>query len=210
MAVLMTPYPNEILPQQGYKLFTCDINNYSLIRFSNTSIIVNELDEIEITSIITPKIRTQDLSTSLYGVFYEHYYKIEWTTAGKEKYMHYCKSDEAVDIPVQDEDYIINNKKFFWYLPVQNIHNKEVTFKNRDLVETKAICQVIHTPMKWNYWHFSVRWKIDKLFWMDLDHGGKEKWSNRLAKSARGFLKYYVTIKAPDKEDVPDHCYKNL
>ena len=72
-----------------------------------------------------------------------------------------------------------------------------------------AICHVKHTPMMWNYWHFSVRWKLgDNEYWNELSPEERKNWIKRLAHESRAHIQKYAFIGLPESEPLHENNFK--
>ena len=206
----MNTYPSKILPSTAYKLIEGDIKEYHLVRFTSTkdSNKLMDLDTgfLEPRHVCSPRENMIDLSTNLLGIFTLSHLDIELTKEGKEEYMIYCDPDETVTIPIYGTHYLLNSDRGFWVLLIGHIHNTEVKYKisAEDYVAT---CEVIHTPMKWNYWHFSIRWRLDDGYWNTLDPRGKKKWSRRLANDARSHIRKFAKIEISEYPEIDQNLY---
>lgn len=198
----MKEYPQKLLPQPKYKLIDCNLDKYHLVRHFE---IKDSDDAIEIgTNIIkskyicTPKENMRDLSTNLVGRFKLKYLKIELTPQGRESYGIYCAPDTKVALPLYERDYVLNNNRDKWFLSIKDIANIEVDY-NVGSDYFKAKCEITHTPMRWNYWHFSIRWLLKNTdYWHDLDPKNKKKWISRLAFTSRSHIQKLAFLKKPD------------
>jgi hypothetical protein len=207
-------YPVKILPNENYKSIECDLSDHFLIRYipmHNVNVLKDLIEpitgHIKQSYVFSPKERAQDLSTRLLGVFEISHLKIDLTKSGKGKYNEYCQPECKVSPPVFEEDYVINNDRHFWVLLISEINNIKVDFTKSNM-PFKAICRVQHSPMKWNYWHFSVRWETDDGMWHELpDNEKKKKWSNRLAHEVRTLIAMYAKIEEPNYSELDKSCY---
>ncbi len=185
-------YPIEILPQLGYKKIVTNPSHY-LIRYTEDSDYWDAtLNQIKDKAICSPSTNMMDLSTSVFGVFTADYSKIKVTN---ESYNEYCAPNITIPVPKHPDDFEMINTRDYWFILISKIQNLEVTYKFGE--ETfKAVCHVIHTPMKWNYWHFSIRWFLinEQKFWHELDDADKKKaWAkDRLSSNTRTELKMMI------------------
>lgn len=208
-------YPSEILPKSTYKLITCDLSNHYLIRYTNSKkredIFNEELNQIKQTEICSPSEGMNDLSTSLLGVFEPSFLQIDLTTFGKEKYNYYCEPDIEVDVPIFNEDFAIKDSRGFWVVLIGDINETTADYTKGDIdTKFKATCVIQHTPMKWNYWHFSIRWKTaEQGFWHELKDSQRKKLAKRLGHEARSNIAKFAKIEEPNYSQLsPVHFCK--
>lgn len=210
-------YPIEILPNIERKLISCDVSNYYLIRSTKTNVPSELLDEItgEVKqgAICTPREHVIDLSTSILGVFNFDHNLIQLTEDGNSKYAHYCQPDINVDPPSHGVDFVIDNNKGFLILLINNICNQqpvEYTLGDFPSKIFTATCRVVHTPARWNYWHYSIKWHLDDYgcYVDDLeDIKLMSRIKKRLSGHARAMLARFATITQPPFNELPPYCY---
>jgi hypothetical protein len=198
-------YPAQILPNSNYKCIECDLSKHYLIRFTESNERVDLFDEslnqVKQTQICHPSENMRDLSTSLLGVFETSFIKINLTEAGKKKYNEYCDPDIVVETPVFNTDFIVKENRGFWVVLIGDINKIIADYTVGDIdTKFKATCIIEHTPMKWNYWHFSIRWNIEKKgFWhkLELNESQRKKLGKRLGHEARATIAKFARIQEP-------------
>lgn len=156
-------YPTEILPAPGYKIIDCDLSDHFLIRIvylkDGQPITDPETGKIRLECICSPKEQIIDFSCSLLGIYEPEHISIDLTEEGKHKYNHYCPPNAEVDAPKLDVDYTNEGNRTMWCVPIRKLHNRLFDYqKGEDLFNTT--CYVVHTPMLWNFWHFSLHWLV--------------------------------------------------
>jgi hypothetical protein len=214
----MMNYPREILPNPFHKLIGCNVNTNTLIRYTNTAnlqeLIEPSTGKIKVEHIISPKENMADLSTSLFCIFKLEYLKIHLTREGLTKYSHYCLPNIKVVKPKRNVHYNINNNRSHWWITIGLIHNQTVDFIQNGNRFT-AQCHVVHTPMKWNYWHFSIRWHIAGIgYWNEMDESTpdgkkfKKKIGDKLGHESRVFVKMLSETGQPAEVELPKACYR--
>lgn len=197
-------YPSDILPNPNYKIITRDLSNYYLIRFTNSNkeeeIYNHELNQVRQMQVCDPSEKMNDLSTSLLGVFKTSYIKIDLTSLGNEKYNSYCDPDIEVEIPIFQEDFILKEGRGFWVVMIGDINHTTADYTKGGIdTKFKATCIIEHTPMKWNYWHFSIRWKTeDQEYWHQLSKSQSKKLAKRLGHEARANIAKFAKIAEPN------------
>ncbi len=205
-------YPIEILPNNNYKFITCDLSNYHLIRHTSASSFAEQIDEstglLKQDYICKPRENICDLSTSLLSIFNNSHLSLNLLPEGKQKYNHYCPADLTVDIPVLNTDYETVLERHFWSILISKINQQQVDYqKSND--PFIAICCVCHTPMKWNYWHFSIRWLLPDGFLHEKpEEEIKKKWVSRLAHEARSLVAMHAKSFLPEYELLEEAYYK--
>lgn len=156
-------YPIEILPNKRYKKITQNISKFCLVRYIDGKFESNELKDpvtgnVKVEYIANPRDQISDLSTSLLSVFrIEHNY-ISLTDYGKKEYNHECMPNEHVITPIHEKHFTIDKNKSFWFVTIGDLFEKEITVELDRKTSYIVKCIIVHTPMKWNFWHFSIRW----------------------------------------------------
>ena len=194
-------FPSKILPNSSYKYINCDLSDHYLIRSTKAGNISEILDPItgfiKQEHICSPTHQVADLSTSLLGIFEISHIQIQLTSNGKTEYNHYCEPNIDVEVPIYQDHFEIDSDKFYWVVLIRNLNNVLVDYTKSNLPFT-AECVVMHTPMKWNYWHFSIRWQTDEGFAHSLSDKERKKLLGRLGQEARSHIAMFATIKEPN------------
>jgi hypothetical protein len=61
--------------------------------------------------------------------------------------------------------------------------------------------------MRWNFWHFSLRWTTDLGPLEKLEENQKKSVAKRIAHSARALIAQMATIIKPDHLIIDESCY---
>lgn len=207
------PYPNQILPANGNKIIDCNINDYYLIRHTDVAdpheIIDPVTGLIKPSYICSPVERMDDLSSSLLGIFEASFITLEFTEIGKPKYMFYCDPDEVFEVPQEHVDFTKNENRNSWTLQIGLVNNVEFPYTIGDDTYT-ATCRVVHSPMAWNFWHFSLRWDTDNLGPLEtLDEKRRKKVARRIGIATRALLCNFARLQIPPHTNLPTSCYRN-
>ena len=199
-------YPLEILPNTAYKYIDCDLRSFYLLRHSelqSEEFYDSSTNKVTLAAICSPKENIVDLSTSLLGVFKNDYIKIQLTEEGNKRYNEYCEPNEPVP-PPQEDDYTHVLNRNAWYIQISLLQGLTVPY-NKGEDEMFAECEILHTPMRWNFWHFSIRWTVQtEQFRMGKN---AKKWEQRLCNAARNILSEIITITKPFDVEIPASCY---
>jgi hypothetical protein len=203
-------YPVEILPNPQYKLIDCDLSACFLIRLmddvSIDDIVDSETGEIRTNYICSPPERISDMSFGLFGIYNARHIQLAFTNAGKAKFMLYCAPDEVVIPPEYETEFTNDAKKLYCSLPIQALNNQQF-FYTRGSDPFIATCLVKHTPVRWNYWHFSLYWKIEEGLLEELEESRRKKIAKRIGHSVRVELSRLAKLSSPLQPEMPSHCY---
>ncbi|MBO9561413.1 MAG: hypothetical protein J7621_01520 [Niastella sp.] len=205
-------YPQELLPQTDYKLIDCNVENCFLLRLVDDAIqeeMINpETGYIRVNLICSPRERIYDLSVILLGVYTQNHIPIELTREGKTKFGGYCEPNSTIsDPPVYNDHFVLNKNKRFWVSKISSISNIEVPY-SRDNSNHTVRCYVKHTPTKWNFWHYSLRWESSEGNLDDMDEKKRGKVLQRMANEARVMLSRMANVEYPQIEALPASCYQ--
>ena len=195
-------YPQEILPNIKFGLINCDLSNHHLIRHTPTNNPNELLDEnkefIKDKYICERSLGLLDLSSNLLGIFIPEHIKIKLTTDGKTKFDYPFKEQLAIEIPIYEMDFTSDDNRGFWTIKIAEIIGKEADFSKENIKDNfVGICNVRHTPLLWNYWHFTILWETDKIIWENLNEKQLEKLQKRLGAEARNIIRQYAKIETP-------------
>lgn len=204
-------YPIELLPNPDYKSIDCNLSDKFLVRFvfSNVQeeIWDNEIGQIKAKHIYSPDERIDDLSMSLWGVFSLNHVYIDFTQEGKSKYMHYCNPNTEVEAPLFKTHFIKNENKHYWSIPINTLDKLPFDY-TRSNTPFVAICKVLHTPMLWNFWHFSLRWDLGDLGQLeDLDYKERIKIARRIGHSVKAHIAKFAKIDTLPEIEIKKECY---
>lgn len=207
-------YPKKLLPKERYKLILDGLDGAYLIRSTKTKEdLKNESGEIKIEHICSPSENIQDLSTSLLGVFEPSHSYIELTPEGKEVYAkEYCTPDCEVDAPIYETHFDWDESKGFWFVKIEFIEGQLAEYINSS-PSLKATCSVQHTPMKWNFWHFSIRWRFeDGRFYHELPDSErkKDRLRKRLSHEARSIIAKFADTVEPNYSELNTQYYISI
>lgn len=211
-------YPVEILPHPKRKLISCDVSDLWLAHFTTNADIskygplVDANGLINSNHIANPSARMDDLSMNLLGVFTEIHSKIEILKPAQEYYNVYCKPDDLVKKPLSPQDFKQNDDRVNWFVQIQKFNKYVCDFKmGEKQTDFKAICEITHTPMRWNFWHFSIRWYIEgKGYLHEMEEKDRKKYASKIGKDTKGVLAKVAKSEcvAPRVLHLSDYCLK--
>ena len=208
-------YPTQLLPGINYKLIDCDISELPLIRF------IELKDGLDIVDVITGNIQLKyiadptkhiaDYSMNLLGIFEIEHLPITLTNEGKNLYNHYCLPPFENDTPIFPTHFELKVGKKYFTLKVYEINNLLIPYEMDGKI-LSGKCLVEHTPMKWNFWHFSIRWQNADAAYLhhENDKQIKKGWGRQLSSAARATIVQFATS-SPDPEYnlIAKGCYIN-
>ena len=191
------PYPEALLPHTHFKRILSDLSGHSVCRTVAKKEMLEDSNAISENLLYESPLELFDYSTNLLGHFRlndnyitligerKKYFRSEWDFA------------EEVDIPVDHEDFIIDETKGFFFLPIVRIHQKvQIPFKRplKD-VSDSVTAVVVHTPSRSNFWHFSIRW-VDKDG--SVVKPSNAAWKNQISATMRAALLELIELNVPN------------
>ena len=200
-------YPDHLIPKPDYRIIkdTTAIGVHCLQRSTKDNAILNpDTGKIKVEYIAFQRDHLRDLSTNLIGVF-----KTEdrfWKIVGDRK-AHYTElwhEGEKVT-HLTKEDWSYNEQFGAIYFPIDELLNMTVPYTRGNDPEQKTVqCKVLHTPVRSNFWHCSIRWFNEDGDMIDQ----KGKWSKRMLSTARSMLVELGRLEPDFEEEVAEHLYK--
>jgi hypothetical protein len=150
-------YPAKLLPQSNYKKieWSDDLHPLFLLRHTPTQELLDDTNELKEEYIVKQTDHLRDLSTNLLGEFSIEDNKIE--VINKDFFREWDEGDDASE-PVYNEDFVINGDRGCFYWNIKKI--VLLKFSYTDHVDNNNYhlnFKVLHTPVKCNFWHFSIR-----------------------------------------------------
>ncbi|GEM_PF-3105673 len=213
-------YPLQILPSPEKKHIDCEIKKCVLCRNTDESNISEiwdkDLQQITAIHLADPTTHIYDLSTNLLDVFELKHSNIALTEKGKSTYNYLCNpDDEIVPPPTYLTDFELNDDHGLIYAVIEDVIDLKAEYVNvNDPITTYyGVSYVAHTPMKWNYWHFSIDWKITKKIEgsEDFEIVSREEISKnmrrKLGANARAELSKRFRVICPSIVSLPASCY---
>ena len=152
-------YPAKLLPQSNYKKieWSNDLHPLFLLRQTPTQDLLNNTNKLKEEYITKQTDHLRDLSTNLLGEFSVEDNKVE--VINKEKdFFHEWNEGDDVSEPVYNEDFVINENRGCFYWNIKEIVSLEISHTDHiDNNDYQLNFKILHTPIKCNFWHFSIR-----------------------------------------------------
>lgn len=190
-------YPERLLPQARFYTINHDLRDIDawLIRYTDHRDILDPHSGHLLPSCVAPQTNhLHDLSTSLLGVFTIG--DIVWQIVGDNKpyFIGLWKSGETVQTPVFEQDFVQSSERGFFLLRVADLNGQQIKYNVSENDNLTAVCRVLHTPIRANFWHFSVRW-----FTLEGDVMKQNgSWKRRLLTSCRALICQFARFEEPD------------
>ena len=197
-----------MLPLSPFNEITVDLADHPIARLtpskSNTSNAGIAKDE----EICRAENDFFDYSTNHHGnVTSEHQY-ISLCGDNKAYFRKYWDFKENVQVPIFEQDFVLDNTKGILYLKIGDIHKKLIfPCPNKAGNSENFTAVVKHTPTNSNFWHFSIIW---------LDAKGQQvsstnsKWKKPLIATIRAKLLILFLSTPPTPLVIDKSAYQSI
>lgn len=191
-------YPDRLLPRPNYRLIS-DVEALNLFFLQRSTPDLDIIDPvtntIKPTYVSSPTEHLHDLSTNLIGVFIPE--DRFWRIIGENK-EYFTREPwpvgEVVKTPSYPDDFEHVTNLGAIYFPVNKLNGLSIPYNKAAEDGFTAICRILHTPVRSNFWHFSLRWFSEEG---DVLHQ-KGSWKKRMLTSARAALIEFGVISEPE------------
>jgi hypothetical protein len=204
-------YPLILLPKENYKYIECDISDYYLIRHIDIEVdipVLNEIGDIDNYYICKYPNNIQDLSTSLLGHYSEDHTKIKLTNKGQSEYGE-CEPNYLGTPLIKPDDYTLDDERLYWIIKCSFVNSLVVPIVHNE-ISIDTVSFIKHTPMKWNFWHHSIRWKIEDVAISDLtEYSNRQKQTlhQKIGAFARAIIAQNADLVINIYPTIDDNCF---
>jgi len=175
-------YPEHLLPQSNYKIIssTDELCLCTLVRHtSSKDLYLLGTEMIDPDKLQIQSNHLKDLSTNILGIFELNDIYISVTNSS---FFELWSLGDITEAPLINKDFILNNERGYFLFSINDIKNLKLP-----LIQNYTIVfDVIHTPTKCNFWHFSIRAFSDNIEISELPVSNKQK--RMIWKSLKDFL----------------------
>ncbi|MGI4805922.1 MAG: hypothetical protein ACRYFL_14240 [Janthinobacterium lividum] len=209
----MEIYPLILLPKEHYKKIECDVSDFYLIRHFDIDPdvqVINELGHLSDEYICKSPEHIKDLSTSLFGHFLPSHTKIKLTKKGASEYEECCPNFQGVPLKFND-DYVNDELRRYWLISLSVLKSMNIDIIH-DGKKIQANSYIVHTPMKWNFWHYSIRWLVDGqelLTNVKYTNSGQRAISQRIGAKARSIIAQNAFFVVDSYPILRNECFSN-
>lgn len=147
----------------------------------------------------------------LLGHFLKEHIRIKFTNEHKARLSGYCDPDNNSEIPqFPDEFEVIDNRKF-WAMQVSDFTLLQNIVFGPENARKVARAYYKHTPTVGNFWHFSVRWKVDDLDieTADLTVNERKNLAQKIGSKARAVIMNFAVVDLEDQPGIDNAQYRN-
>ena len=152
-----------------------------------------------------------DYSTNLLGIFELQHLNICLTSSEKKIYNDYCLPEETVDTPIFNEHFEVKNIENYFTLNVSELDNYEFPYEHNNETH-KVTCSTEHTPMKWNFWYFSIRWlnSSNEYLHSQTESQQRRGWARQVSSAAKAIIAQFAKTTEPNYFVIPKKCYLKM
>lgn len=201
-------YPEHLLPKNNYKF----INPHQLhaeahlIRHTNDSDFWDyDSGNIYASYIIAQTNHLRDYSTNLLGIFKEEDCLISFCKPITKDFLDLWSAGDIINIPLFPEDFEKDDTRGLFYLKISDFSGKQFNYLTGQGEIRTAVCHVLHTPVKSNFWHFSLRWHDEKG---DLITDQKAKGDRkRVLTAAKSLIQEFAKLESPAQIEINEDLY---
>jgi hypothetical protein len=198
-------YPHQLLPEAHYQLLDFSqirSQSYFLIRHTDSTNILDPENRVKAENVAFQTDHLRDYSINLLGVFQP--VDVGWQFAKESAYLNaWTPGDSAVPLPIIGTDVSFVSSRGSFFLLIDTFHQIQFLIETPTGKQT-ATCQVLHTPIRGNFWHCSLRWFVDGEDVADWSDTRRK----RVLKAARTFIIQNALLTEPSYQAVPPPAYK--
>lgn len=188
-------YPAHLLPQKNYKIINfdkADLGLRYLVRHIENTDIQDSDGRLRAELVAIQSDHLKDYSTNLFGTF--KLTDLQWQF-GRDTpcTLLWNPGDEAYN-PNEQEVILITQQRGCFFLSISTFHQASFATKVEREGEQQVTCKVIHTPIKSNFWHCSLRWFCNEQ--------GSDEWNKGRMNRMKAYIRSFISQKAELTEPV--------
>ena len=127
----------------------------------------------------------KDYSTNLLGIFRPLDAAIHLEKSERKSYLTESWAEGEVVVPPMENDFAVRSEYGCFFYLLGELHDFPQPFSIANQPDYIGNCYIVHTPTRANFWHFSVRWKIEN---QDIEQALSESQRKNLLGLVRSFL----------------------
>jgi hypothetical protein len=196
-------YPEHLIPSPIFKRIETNLDGYFISRTFPSKNSLHGTDYlIDEAVLLEDPLELFDYSTNLIGHFQLDDNYLQLIGDHKTYFRAYWDFIEEVQTPKYLVDFEVDNNKGIFFLNISQLHQKIVIPFNikGSLQSDHATANVIHTPTRSNFWHFSIIWKKDSG---EIIRKSDARWKYLLTTSMKSFLMELMITDHPNYKPLP-------
>jgi hypothetical protein len=153
-------YPDYLLPKHYYRIINFDAVNVELrylVRHTETKDITDKSGTLKSDLVSTDERynHLRDFSTNLLGTFQIADIKWKWNRNSSCLEL-WQEGTDAIKPTIDDAEE--DSQRGVFYLSIAKCHGVQFKTESEEEGENEVTSKVLHTPIKANFWHCSIRW----------------------------------------------------
>lgn len=198
-------YPEYLLPQPHYRIIDFDCTNINLrylVRHTETQEITDKNGNLKSELVATDDRynHLRDFSTNLLGVF--QLVDVKWKWAKDTLCLELW--NPSIDCVLPSEmDVSEDVMRGAFYLPIEKCHGTKFKTESEINGESEVMAQVLHTPIRSNFWHCSIRWFCDGQDSVEWNKGRLR----RMKSIIRSFIVETADLEEPIYQAIDPEAY---
>ena len=198
-------YPEHLLPKSTYKYINDreELRLCTLVRHTRDQTIFMEGTKRlnpQVLTIEVPSSQLHDLSTNLLGIFTLDDIGINVTNSELVKLW---IEGERVRLPIAEkQDFNLVGERGYFYFRIEEVLDLEIPGGIKGL---PVNFEILHTPTKCNFWHFSIRVFSDNVEVSRLEISDSKK--RKIWKGVKDFLTLCAFVDSENHKVLPTRCY---
>ena len=188
-------YPAHLLPLKNYKIIDFDKANLGfgyLVRHTDDTDIRDAYGHLKGELIAIQSDHLRDYSTNLLGIF--QLSDLQWQFKRETPCTLLWYPGDEAHRPTEQEVTLITQKRGCFFLNIATFNQARFSTKVEQEGEQQIACKIIHSPVKSNFWHCSLRWLCN-------DQGSHE-WNKGKMNRMKAYIRSFISQKAELNEPV--------
>ena len=188
-------YPSHLLAQKNYKLIDFDKANLGfryLVRHTDVTDIIGVDGHLKGELVAIQSDHLRDYSTNLLGIF--QLSDLQWQFKNGAPCASLWNQGDDAHSPNDQEVTLITAQRGYFFLNISTFH--QIMFSTNVELDGEQLisCRVVHTPVKSNFWHCSLRW-----FCNEQD---SKLWNKGRMNRMKAYIRSFISQKAELTEPV--------
>jgi len=194
-------YPSKLLPSVFFRLINPNnIRHLNVYLIRHTPNKTNfQAGQIIESSICEQSSHIEDLSLNFYGKYDELDISIDIKQAHKEHFFSVWTPFQRSRRPNEDQ-FEQDHNRGWYYLPLSKLHLFRVPIENPLYSDFTVTCEVVHKPVRCNFWHVQLRWKDEKGVILSKK---AKTWKRTVQTSSKSFIKIHAVDNANGSQSIP-------
>lgn len=200
-------FPSNLRPKWYYKFINEIEPNWIFQRATLKKSENQESRLINPEIIASPAKHLLNYSVNLLGEYKDENKSVTLTNEGKKlfdvKWKEFCITSK----PKHQRDFEFNSEKGALYFFVNDIlgTDYDLNYKGNDF---KIVPIIKHDPMKWNFWHFEISWKVSPNDHIPTSNNGRRDFDREVAHAIRASFQYLANDSCEIAYNLNESIYK--